>query len=140
MPLSFVIAQGAPGGLKTSSCPSRIAGSKQRGAVLIDRFRDLAANERTWLAWVRTALAIAGFGLLIDKVSPAGTTPDWFAPVLIGLSALLLMAVTLRFHLVQRLIREGEDDSERYFSSERLLAWGALLLLLAILVFLAGTL
>lgn len=105
---------------------------------MIDRFSDLSANERTWLAWVRTILAIAGFGLLIDKLSPAGTTQGWFAPVLIGLSALLLLAVTLRFHVVRRMIREDRDDSERFFSSERLLAGVVVLLLLVVFVFLAG--
>ncbi len=105
---------------------------------MIERFADLSANERTWLAWVRTILAIAGFGLLIDKLSPAGTTQSWFAPALIGLSALLLVVVTLRFNLVRRMIREQVDDSERFFSSERLLAAVVLLLLLIVLVFLAG--
>lgn len=105
---------------------------------MIDRFSDLAANERTWLAWVRTVLAIAGFGLLIDKLSPAGTTRDWFAPVLIGLSALLLVAVTLRFGVLRRMIREDADDSDRFIGSERLLAGVVVLLMLVVFVFLAG--
>lgn len=105
---------------------------------MIESFSDLTANERTWLAWVRTILAIAGFGLLIDKLSPPGTTRDWFAPVLIGLSALLLVAVTIRFHVVRRMIREDADDSVRFFWSERLLVGVVVLLLLVVFVFLAG--
>ncbi|GIX14583.1 MAG: hypothetical protein KatS3mg118_2542 [Paracoccaceae bacterium] len=105
---------------------------------MIDRFSELSANERTWLAWARTVLAIAGFGLVIDKVSPAGTTGDWFAPALIGLSALLLMAVTLRFYLVRRMIRDSADDSERFLSAEGLLAGVVVLLMLVLMVFLAG--
>ena len=36
---------------------------------MIDRYRDHAANERTMLAWVRTALAIIGFGVVVEKLN-----------------------------------------------------------------------
>lgn len=34
---------------------------------MIERFSDHAANERTFLAWVRTAIAIMAFGFLVEK-------------------------------------------------------------------------
>ncbi|HEY1795088.1 MAG TPA: DUF202 domain-containing protein [Stellaceae bacterium] len=34
---------------------------------MIERYGDHAANERTFLAWVRTAVAIMGFGFLVEK-------------------------------------------------------------------------
>ncbi len=34
---------------------------------MIDNFRDHAANERTYLAWIRTAVALMGFGFVIEK-------------------------------------------------------------------------
>ena len=34
---------------------------------MIERFTDHAANERTYLAWIRTALAFMGFGLLLER-------------------------------------------------------------------------
>jgi putative membrane protein len=34
---------------------------------MIKNFRDHAANERTFLAWVRTAIALMAFGFLIEK-------------------------------------------------------------------------
>ncbi len=34
---------------------------------MIERFTDLAANERTFLAWVRTAITIIAFGFLVEK-------------------------------------------------------------------------
>lgn len=34
---------------------------------MIQRFGDHAANERTFLAWVRTAIAIMAFGFLVEK-------------------------------------------------------------------------
>lgn len=34
---------------------------------MIENFRDHAANERTFLAWIRTAIALMGFGFVIEK-------------------------------------------------------------------------
>jgi putative membrane protein len=34
---------------------------------VIERYSDHAANERTFLAWVRTAIAIMAFGFLVQK-------------------------------------------------------------------------
>ncbi len=33
----------------------------------IKNFRDHAANERTFLAWIRTAIAIMAFGFLVER-------------------------------------------------------------------------
>lgn len=35
---------------------------------MINRFQDNAANERTFLSWIRTAITIAGFGIIIEKL------------------------------------------------------------------------
>ncbi|MBW8076992.1 MAG: DUF202 domain-containing protein, partial [Gallionella sp.] len=34
---------------------------------MIDHYSDHAANERTFLAWVRTAIAVMAFGFLVAK-------------------------------------------------------------------------
>ena len=34
---------------------------------MIKRYSDHAANERTFLAWVRTAIAVMAFGFLIER-------------------------------------------------------------------------
>jgi putative membrane protein len=34
---------------------------------MIERYSDHAANERTFLAWVRTAIAIMAFGFLVER-------------------------------------------------------------------------
>jgi len=34
---------------------------------MIKRYRDHAANERTFLAWVRTAIAVMAFGFVIER-------------------------------------------------------------------------
>lgn len=38
-----------------------------RAALMIKGFGDHAANERTFLAWVRTAIATMAFGFLIER-------------------------------------------------------------------------
>ena len=34
---------------------------------MIKQFNDLAANERTYLAWLRTALALIAFGFVLER-------------------------------------------------------------------------
>ena len=34
---------------------------------MISRYSDHAANERTYLAWVRTAITVMAFGFLVEK-------------------------------------------------------------------------
>ena len=34
---------------------------------MLKRYSDLAANERTFLAWVRTAIAVMAFGFIIER-------------------------------------------------------------------------
>lgn len=67
---------------------------------MINRFQEHAANERTFLSWVRTAVAVAGFGLLIEKL-PSGPGGGATGPALIGLSAalVLLLLATLFVYL-----------------------------------------
>ncbi len=37
------------------------------GELMIKRYSDHAANERTFLAWVRTAIAVMAFGFVIER-------------------------------------------------------------------------
>jgi putative membrane protein len=52
---------------------------------MIKRYSDHAANERTFLAWVRTAIAVMAFGFVIEKF-------DLFLAALAPQSALKLIA------------------------------------------------
>ena len=40
---------------------------RNRAREMIRNFSDHAANERTFLAWVRTAIAVMAFGFLVEK-------------------------------------------------------------------------
>ena len=81
---------------------------------MIERYGDHAANERTFLAWVRTALAIMAFGFLVEKFdlflqiagrSLAGRIPSVAGRVignvagltLIALGGAVLVLATIRF-------------------------------------------
>jgi len=41
--------------------------AQHRGSLMIKRYSDHAANERTFLAWVRTAIAVMAFGFVIER-------------------------------------------------------------------------
>ena len=88
---------------------------------MIPRFTDYAANERTYLAWVRTAVAIMAFGFLVERfdlflaylgrgnpsaangaVASAATPHHLHAAqmvglALIGLGILIIFGATIRF-------------------------------------------
>jgi putative membrane protein len=70
---------------------------------MIKDFSDHAANERTYLAWVRTALAIAGFGVAAVKLNLvehglSAITGMVLVPVATG----ILVAATYRFIRLSR--------------------------------------
>jgi inner membrane protein YidH len=81
---------------------------------LIERYSDHAANERTFLAWVRTAIAIMAFGFLVQKFdlflriasgslttrSPPATSQivgDIAGLLLIVLAGAMMLLASLRF-------------------------------------------
>jgi len=86
---------------------------------------DYLANERTLLAWVRTAITlmalgfvVARFGLLLRELSPNGSTRNQSAPsaapylgVVLMLAGVLLAVIGItRFVRTRTLLRRGEAD------------------------------
>jgi putative membrane protein len=123
---------------------------------MIERYGDHAANERTFLAWVRTAIAIMAFGFLVEKfdlfLEIAGqtlarrvlniggqTVGNVAGLILIGLGAVMIVVALVRFRKTEREI----DSPERIAGSgERLdVALAALLALIgaALFVYLSYT-
>ena len=88
------------------------------------------ANERTFLAWVRTSIAIISLGFVISKFGlwlrelsarfpgpgPANHGSGMSEPVgaaTIGLGGLLAILAACRFHVVTRQIEAGEVKVDR---------------------------
>ena len=69
-----------------------------------NRTSDHLANERTYLAWVRTAVALMGFGVVIMRLRyllPAGVqghTHGWELGLLFDLTGLLMVALAARHY------------------------------------------
>jgi putative membrane protein len=123
---------------------------------MIDRFSDHAANERTFLAWVRTGIAVMAFGFLVERfdlflqiagqtlthraLSPGGQLLGNVAGlILIALGAAAILLAMLRF---RRLAKEIDSPTRLPGSGERLdLALAGLLALLgtALFVYLSYT-
>jgi len=58
---------------------------------MISAFADTSANERTFLAWVRTAAAVSGFGIAASRLG-SGNSSVWLTVGLL-LSALAVVVV-----------------------------------------------
>jgi len=98
---------------------------------MIHQYKDHAANERTYLAWIRTAIAVMAFGFLVEKfdlfisyISHAmGTTIRFKASLsfeYIGLGFILiaifiLVGSSLRFYRTGKAI---ESDLERHVHTQ----------------------
>ncbi len=84
---------------------------------------DHQANERTFLAWLRTAIALMGFGFVVAKfglflrlIAPTKTTSRPFSSGLIGIAlvvvggAMACMAA-VRYRVLQKRIESGTYES-----------------------------
>lgn len=99
---------------------------------MIEHYTDHAANERTFLAWMRTAIAIMAFGFLVEKFdlfirletvrqagqSAAGRLHGESASSVVGLGviafgAALILLAAWRFHDTGRRIDAAETTAGR---------------------------
>ncbi len=126
---------------------------------MIRNFSDHAANERTFLAWVRTAIAVMAFGFLVAKfnlflkiaaqsvaasgIRPRGVPGSGFGNVaglaLIAAGTVIVLVATARFMRTGRAI----DSERQHVTSARAdLLLGAMISILglALLIYLSETL
>jgi putative membrane protein len=117
---------------------------------MIERYSDHAANERTFLAWVRTAIAIMAFGFLVQKFdlflrivsrsldarsSSAGNqiVGNIASLLLIGLGGVVMAYAAIRF---RKTTRDIDAKEVRPGPGERLdITLVSLLLLLGAILF-----
>ena len=86
-----------------------------------NRARDHLANERTFLAWIRTSVAIVVFGFAIGRfaiavrqfmqiqghVSGRAGLSAWFGTIAIVAGVLLCLAGLLRYHRTRAQLESG---------------------------------
>jgi putative membrane protein len=111
---------------------------------MIEKYSDHAANERTFLAWVRTGIAIIAFGFVVEKfnlfvrtIAEANASDsagrlrlerfsgsfshyDGFALILIGMAIIVLSFV--RFVRTSRMIDDQRSHSAGGIKVEFVLA------------------
>ena len=92
---------------------------------MIERYTDHSANERTFLAWVRTGIAVMAFGFLVEKfnlflaylaqaaghpvVAPAGVVHAEVVGVLMLVAGVLVIVLgTMRFALNRSRIAQAQ--------------------------------
>jgi putative membrane protein len=116
---------------------------------MIKRYTDHSANERTYLAWIRTSVAIMAFGFLIEKfdlfvayIGKAIGDEEHFKPSLsaelVGLGLFLvgvfiIITATVRFFTYKKSIEV--DESIPYSVKKTNLLLSALMILLALFLF-----
>lgn len=116
---------------------------------MIPHLTDHSANERTYLAWVRTAISVMAFGFLLERfdifllfTSRAAVTAtkvaeglhtrasQWLGLGLLLVGALMIVGATLRFYRNRRLIEAA--DASMYGDSWVARAMAVLLVLMAV--------
>lgn len=126
---------------------------------MIERYSDHAANERTFLAWVRTGIAIIAFGFVVEKfnlfvrtmveVSKADTGSrlnfdrftgafshyDGLALIVIGIAIILISL--FRFITTSRMIDDAQSHSAGGIKAELVLAVALGLIVIAMTVYFA---
>ncbi len=114
---------------------------------MIPRYTDLAANERTYLAWMRTALALIAFGFLLARfdllvhyftntmtqgnapaISPLGRD----AGIILSILGIIIMVLsTMRFTVTTRRIN---SENKEFYSFKSVMLTGGIFILLAVFV------
>jgi inner membrane protein YidH len=125
---------------------------------MIERYSDHAANERTFLAWVRTGIATIGFGFVVEKfnlfvlsMAEANTDAarrlqleklsgsfghyDGLALILVGMAIIVISLV--RFIRTTRLIDDQQSHSAGSVRAELVLSVILALIVAALTVHLA---
>ncbi len=78
---------------------------------MIPNYMQHAANERTFLAWVRTVIAIVGFGLVVARLGNLDT-PLWSEVVLLGVGTVVVLLAFLRMRSI--CIRINAEEAMTY--------------------------
>jgi len=99
---------------------------------MIVNYADHSANERTFLAWVRTSIAIVGFGMAAARLGD-GQPQVWTEIPMLIAGAVVVFLAFLRMRRIKRRISAAEmlDDDAIPTDTLLLLLVAALFALLA---------
>ncbi len=79
---------------------------------MIANYADHSANERTFLAWVRTVIAIVGFGIGAARLN-RGAVALWSEiAMLIALAAMIVLAWVRMRHIRSRILAAEVLDND----------------------------
>jgi putative membrane protein len=101
---------------------------------MIRNYSDHAANERTFLSWVRSVIAVEGFGIAAARLgdSPAQA---WTEAALLGAGALVIALAFVRLHRTRRRIDADTPEEAPGTSGDALLMLAVAALFVLILIF-----
>jgi len=97
---------GLPGARGACGQNHGVAQRSGTGGLDVDA-RFLLANERTLLAWVRTALTLLAGGVGVAQFGTAVGARTWLAVLLVGLGVAAAAAGGVRYTAADRAIRAG---------------------------------
>jgi putative membrane protein len=110
-----------------------------RGAAMIHDYSDHAANERTFLAWVRTGIAVIAFGFVIEKFNlflreiavtaqgkipmrPPGIVGHYEGLALIFGGVGLIVLASVRFVRITRYLDDAQTHAAQDVRTEMILS------------------
>jgi putative membrane protein len=120
---------------------------------MVPRFTDHSANERTYLAWVRTAITIMAFGFLLERfdifLAYSVHQPEkhltglhlraseWLGLLLLLFGALVILLSMLRFYRNRKLIDSPEPVAYGGSPLERIMSGLLILMAFFLIVYVA---
>ncbi|WP_078549434.1 YidH family protein [Litchfieldia alkalitelluris] len=96
------------------------------------------ANERTFLAWVRTAIAMIGIGFLITNLHFSGTIYSEFSDMIayaVGLLAAFFGIITIILATINYLRKLEEINNQTYRASKALIILLSVITIIIMTVF-----
>jgi putative membrane protein len=111
---------------------------------MINRFLDHTANERTYLSWISTAIALMAFGFVIERfdifisyitkmlggdahISKSSYTANVVGIGLVIMAALIIIVATIRFLMYKKAI---DSEEALPYGSVRIIIFLAVLLII----------
>ncbi|MFX3624824.1 MAG: YidH family protein [Ectobacillus sp.] len=95
------------------------------------------ANERTVLAWIRTAIAVTGIGFLVTNMHVKGSI-SWMGDItvlMIGILSVFTGILTITLATVSYFQKLRQINEQTFLSSRKLVLFLAVLMVLIIAVF-----